>query len=180
MKSWKIESSEEVFSAGGRFSVHKQCVELPAGQKIDDYYFINGFNFAIIYAVTQDGFVILEKAYRHGPGKIVWSLPAGHLSPDEAPLDTAKRELLEECGYSGGTWTEIGSFVNNGNQQAGFAHMFLAEGVIKTAEPESGDLEEMEICLLKPEELHKILFDGQIPIISSAALIALANLKLQQ
>src|SRR6267143_1807307 len=35
-------------------------------------------------------------------------LPAGKLEPGEPHLDTAKRELLEETGYSAAEWTRLG------------------------------------------------------------------------
>ncbi len=34
-------------------------------------------------------------------------LPAGKLEPGEPHLDTAKRELLEETGYSAAEWTRL-------------------------------------------------------------------------
>jgi ADP-ribose pyrophosphatase len=153
-------------------------IELPSGKVIDDYYYINGFNFAIIYPLTEDGLVILEKSYKHGPQDIIFSLPAGHLNDNEIPLDTAKRELLEETGYSGGTWTPLGKYVINGNQHGGCSHMFIAEKVRKTAEADSGDLEEIEIVYKTPGEVLELLEAGKIPVISSAALVAMASLRL--
>jgi hypothetical protein len=55
-----------------------------------------GFSsFACILAETTDGRTIVYKQYRHGSRRTGLVFPGGHLEPDEAPLEAAKRELLE-------------------------------------------------------------------------------------
>src|SRR5262249_52439963 len=51
--------------------------------------------------------VLLEKQYRHAAGKFLYELPAGRIDEGERELEAAKRELLEETGYSARTWKRI-------------------------------------------------------------------------
>src|SRR5256885_16882907 len=51
--------------------------------------------------------VLLEKQYRHAAGRFLLELPAGRIDEGEEGLKAAKRELLEETGYSGRGW-ELG------------------------------------------------------------------------
>jgi ADP-ribose pyrophosphatase len=44
--------------------------------------------------------VLLERQYRHAAKDYLWELPAGRIEPGEKPLPAARRELLEETGYT--------------------------------------------------------------------------------
>jgi ADP-ribose pyrophosphatase len=49
---------------------------------------------------TGDPEVLLLRQYRYATGGTLWEIPAGRLEPDEAPIECARRELLEETGYT--------------------------------------------------------------------------------
>jgi len=54
-----------------------------------------------VFGLTLKREVVLVKLYRHGTGKTLLELPSGKVDEqDESPLETAKRELLEETGYT--------------------------------------------------------------------------------
>lgn len=94
--------------------------------------------------------------------------------PGEEPLAAAQRELLEETGYVSESWTPLGTFTNDGNRGAGTAHLFRARDARQSAMPGSDDLEETETMLLSMSDLQQALRDGDVPVISVAATIALA------
>jgi ADP-ribose pyrophosphatase len=48
--------------------------------------------------------VLLARQYRYAAGQSLWELPAGRIDRGEAPLAAAKRELLEETGYTARRW----------------------------------------------------------------------------
>src|SRR5271166_2338859 len=48
--------------------------------------------------------VLLERQYRHAAQSMMWELPAGRIDDGETALTAAKRELLEETGYSARQW----------------------------------------------------------------------------
>jgi len=54
--------------------------------------------------------VLLERQFLYPLGKHFYELPAGKLEPNEPPLETAKRELLEETGYAAAEWRQLGRF----------------------------------------------------------------------
>ena len=57
-----------------------------------------------IVAVDREGFVTLVRQLREPARARLLELPAGTLEPGEEPLETAQRELREECGLTGGEW----------------------------------------------------------------------------
>jgi ADP-ribose pyrophosphatase len=51
--------------------------------------------------------ILLERQYRHAAQNFLWELPAGRIDQGESDLAAAKRELLEETGYTASDWRRI-------------------------------------------------------------------------
>ena len=85
-----------------------------------------------------------------------------------------QRELREETGCVAEEWRSLGRFTVNGNQGCGRAHLFAARGARLVAEPDSGDLEDMQIVLMNADQVLASVRDGRLPLLSSAAAVALA------
>jgi ADP-ribose pyrophosphatase len=85
--------------------------------------------------------VLLERQYRHAARGFLWELPAGKIDPRERPLTAAKRELLEETGYTARRWRQILKFfVSPGFLDETMA-VFLARGIKPgKAQPEADEL----------------------------------------
>ena len=175
LREWEIVDSREVYSAEPWFRVHRQAVRLPDGRVIDDYHQIELPDCCIVYAETLAGEVVVERQYKHGTRSIGLSLPAGRIDPGEAPLEAAKRELLEETGYQAAEWRSLGAYTLDANYGGCRAHLFCARDARKVAEPASGDLEEMEILTLSRAALTGAVTRGDMPLIAPAMLILLAS-----
>jgi ADP-ribose pyrophosphatase len=96
-----------------------------------------------IVAITEDDRVVLVEQYRPPVACSVVELPAG-LSGDtpgaegESLLEAAKRELLEETGYRGERWIELGQYFSSPGLTDESIVLFLATGLRKDGEA-SGD-----------------------------------------
>ena len=99
-------SGELVFD-GGLLKVHRDTVSLPDGTQGTREYIRHPGAVAIV-PLFDDGRVLLERQFRYPHGREFIEIPAGKLEPGEPPLDTAKRELLEETGYTARVWTRLG------------------------------------------------------------------------
>lgn len=172
---WVVLKREKVFAATPWIRIERQQVALPDGRTIDDYYRILLADYAIIFAQTGEGMVVVERHYKHGPGSVGYSLPAGTVEEDEDPLTAARRELLEETGYEAPDWRPLGRFAVNGNYGCGNAYLFYAGNACKVTEPDSGDLEETEILCMSRAELLDAVRCGQVPLLGTVATIALAS-----
>jgi ADP-ribose pyrophosphatase len=97
-----------------------------------------------IVAVDGEGYVTLVRQLRESTRKRLLELPAGTAEPGEAPLATARRELQEECGLTGGEWDELAALWTTPGFCRERMHLFAAEGVQRgEASPEAD--EELEL-----------------------------------
>lgn len=97
-----------------------------------------------ILAVDREGLVTLVRQLREPARALLLELPAGTREPGEEPLETAQRELREECGLTGGTWTELAAFWTTPGFCREYMRVYLAEDVERgEAEPEAD--EELEL-----------------------------------
>jgi len=82
-----------------------------------------------IVAVDTDGMVALVRQRREAACKELLELPAGTLEEGEQPLDSARRELEEETGLTGGAWRELAAFYTTPGFCRERMYLFAAEGV---------------------------------------------------
>jgi ADP-ribose pyrophosphatase len=89
-----------------------------------------------IVAITDDGKVVLVEQHRPPVGRRVVELPAGLSgdiagAEDEALLEAAKRELLEETGYVAAKWAELGHGYTSPGLTDESVVLFLAQRLTK-------------------------------------------------
>jgi ADP-ribose pyrophosphatase len=82
-----------------------------------------------IVAVDADGMVALVRQPREAARKELLELPAGTLEDGEQPLESARRELEEETGLTGGAWRELAAFYTTPGFCRERMNVFAAEGV---------------------------------------------------
>ena len=85
--------------------------------------------------------ILLERQYRHAAQRYMWELPAGRIDHGEKPLPAAKRELLEETGYTATRWKRILKFYASPGFVAETMSIFLARGLkAGIAQPEADEM----------------------------------------
>jgi ADP-ribose pyrophosphatase len=119
-----------------------------------------------IVAVDRERRVWLVRQLREPAREELVELPAGTCEEGEDPLATAKRELREECGLTGGDWTELAAFWTTPGFCREHMHLYLAEGV-EPGEADPDDDEEVAIVRWTTEELPQRL--GEIEDVKTLA-----------
>jgi ADP-ribose pyrophosphatase len=85
--------------------------------------------------------VLLERQYRHAANGYLWELPAGRIDPGEKPLPAARRELLEETGYTATHWRRILNFYASPGFVAETMSVYMATGLrVGEAQPEDDEV----------------------------------------
>ena len=60
-----------------------------------------------VVPVDENGRTLLVGQWRYPLGRYLWEIPAGGHTPDEDPLDAARRELREEVALAAESWCEV-------------------------------------------------------------------------
>ena len=91
---------------GRLLQVQEDTVRLPDGKESRREYIVHP-GAAVMLAMPDSATVIMGRQYRYALRAHVYELPAGKIDAGETPLETAKRELLEETGYRAHEWRHL-------------------------------------------------------------------------
>lgn len=101
----RVVSSKITYRAPVFYVTSEQVVE-PSGKQVRRD-LIRHPGSVVIMAVddtTSEPRVLLARQYRYAADQYLWELPAGRIDDGEPALEAAKRELVEETGYSASKW----------------------------------------------------------------------------
>ena len=161
-RPWKVLKSECLLKNLPWLNLRQESVELPNGQQIPTWYISDFPDWINVIAITKDGHFVMESQYRHGIGETHYELCAGVIDDGEAPIDAAKRELMEETGFGGGEWIPFMKLCPNPTNHSNYSHTFLALGVEKRNHVHLEKTEDIDVYLFTKEEVFEILRDGDI------------------
>jgi ADP-ribose pyrophosphatase len=91
---------------GGFLKLRRDEVRLPGGAAAWREY-VEHPGAVMMMAFLDEDTIVLERQYRYPLQRHFIELPAGKLEKGEPPLATAKRELVEECGYEAAEWWHV-------------------------------------------------------------------------
>ena len=170
---WRVLKKKKVFEAKPWISVFSKKIKLPNNKIVERYHEIKLNDFVVIYALTKNNKLVIEKQYKPALQGFTYTLPKGAIEKGETSLSAAKREFLEETGYKAKKWKKIGSVIGSGSYGCGTAHIYLAKEAYKFSNPTSDDLEITKILLLKAESFYSKIFKQKIALMASWSAIGM-------
>ena len=132
-------------------------VQLPDGRINPEHYVLEYPEWVNVIAVTTAGQMVLVRQYRHAIDEVLLELCAGVCEAGETPEQAARRELLEETGFAGGSWREIMAIGQNPSICDNITHCFLAEGVERVADQSLDESEDIEVVIMSRDAVRAML-----------------------
>jgi ADP-ribose pyrophosphatase len=154
---------------GKRLRVVKELYRLPSGRE-KERVVIHPGDAAAMLPVDGDHCILLRQ-FRFAIGEYLCEAPAGTVDPGETPLETARRELIEETGLSGETFIPRGFIYTTPGFTTEKIHLFEVRGLTPSREYRKDEDEEMEVIRVPVPEVLAMVRDGRI---RDAKTIALA------
>ncbi len=178
VKSWKTLGSKYLFKHNG-VAIRVDLVETKNGNVYEPYVLECG-TWVNVIALTKEKDVVVIKQYRHGVKRVLLELPAGLVDErDASPEQAARRELLEETGYAGQEFIEIGRIYANPATHTNLTYSYLVLEAEKIGEQNLEETEDIEVSLIPWDQLISLAKIGGLPqaLHVSALFFALAYLE---
>jgi len=137
---------------GRVFNLVRENVTLDNGV-ITDMEFVEHPGATAIIPMLNESRIILLKQYRHALRKYIWEIPAGTIDPQESVINCAKRELIEETGYSAGQWRKLGEMTPVPGYSDERIHIYLATDL----QPAEQNLDRDEIINVHEIEINEAM-----------------------
>lgn len=172
MKKWEILEKKDV-SPSKLFPVIQHKVKLPNGIIIDDYFLSPMGSVVMILAITAQNEIVLVKQYKHGLGEVVIELPAGFQQKGKSLEESALAELEEEVGIK--TTSDnlgfLGKVANNPTKTYHITYGYIAMDLDFNSKQNLEITEDIEVLKLPPQEVLRMIHNGEIWVADSIAMI---------
>lgn len=155
------QDSQELFK--GRFlHAWRDTVKLPDGGTATREYVVHP-GAVVIVPLLDDGRVLLERQFRYPVQRVMVEFPAGKLDvPGEDRLACAKRELLEETGYTAREWAHAGELHPVISYSTEVIDIWFARGLTDGGQRSLDDGEFLEVISATPQELLQWCREGKV------------------
>jgi ADP-ribose pyrophosphatase len=145
---------------GRVFELSRENITLENGTTID-LDIIRHPGASAVVALPRKNTILMLEQYRHAVGGFIWEIPAGTLSSGETPLECAKRELIEETGFSGRGWEKLGEITPLPGYSDERIHIFLATGLVPARQNLDSD-EVLRVHEMKLQTALDMIHNGAI------------------
>jgi len=175
---WKITSKKEVYD-NPWINLTEYRVINPSG-KPGIYGKVHFKNLAIGIVVLDDAMnTYLVGQYRFPLNEYSWEIPEGGGILDVDPLDSAKRELLEETGLKAENWTEIQRLHLSNSVTDELSILYLARN-LKQFEAEPEETEQLQVKRIPFKQAYEMVCNNQITDAMSVAAILKVQLMIKE
>ena len=152
----------------------RSAFRFPDGRIFEPYYTYSRRNYVIIVPSDEEGNFLLVRQFRQGIRKVTIEFPAGgierkdgkeYVGEDdlntEDALAAAKRELLEETGYTSDEFVHLLTIPANATIADNYAHLYMAKNCRKVAGQSLDEMEFLNVEKYTAEEIEDMIAKGE-------------------
>ncbi len=175
---WKTLKSEFIFESPW-ISITKHDVLNPNGNP-GTYSVVHFKNLAIgVLPLDKDNNTWIVGQYRYPINQYTWEIPEGGGKEGMEPLESAKKELLEETGIKAAKWTETQRMHLSNSATDELAILYVAQDLsFHKAEPE--DTEQLAVKKVSFDKLYEMVISGEITDSLSVATVLKAKILMSE
>lgn len=152
----------------------RSAFRFPDGRIFEPYYTYSRRNYVIIVPSDEEGNYLLVRQFRQGIRKVTIEFPAGGIERKdgkeyggeddlntEDALAAAKRELLEETGYTSDEFVHLLTIPANATIADNYAHLYMAKNCRKVAGQSLDEMEFLNVEKYTAEEIEDMIAKGE-------------------
>ena len=157
---WTLLNKKDVYESPW-ISVSHHDILNPAGNP-GTYSVVHFKNFAIGVLPLDENFnTWIVGQYRYPFNMFTWEIPEGGGPLDIDPLESAKRELEEECGIIASKFTFIQHMQLSNSATDEVAYLYIAQGLSFT-QSQPGEDEELHVRKIPFDVLYEMVLSGEV------------------
>lgn len=172
--AWEEVSTEHIIQDEW-IDFRRSAYRFPDGTVFEPYYSYSRKDYVVIVASDCNGNYLCVRQFRQGIGEVTTEFPAGGLersdgreygsggenTSSEDALAAAKRELLEETGYSSCEWTHLITIPSNATIADNYAHVYMAKNCSRVGEQNLDETEFLNVELYTKQEIEELIHGGR-------------------
>ena len=152
IKKWTTLSSEYLIRRPW-LTARRDRAMLPDGRIHPEYYVLEYPDWVNVIALTADGMMVMVRQYRYALQIVSTELCAGVIEKGESPL---------QAGYTGGEWRQLMTIGQNPSTCNNLTHCFVATGVQPTGTQHLDATEDVQMLLMKPDDVLGMLVHDEM------------------
>jgi len=162
VKPWSVISTEQLVETRV-FSLLKRQSRSPRSGEPYDFFLLDVPHWVNIVPITRERQLVLVRQYRQGAEDLTLEIPGGMMDPQDGSAEhAARRELLEETGYTAGAMRQAGWVEPNPALQNNRCYTFVAEDLHSPGPLQPDGSEDIEVVHIPLDEVSDYVRSGRI------------------
>jgi len=162
VKSWPVVSTERLVDTRV-FTLLKRQSRSPRSGENYDFFLLEAPHWVNIVPITREGQLVLVRQYRQGVEDLTLEIPGGMMDPEDPSVEhAARRELLEETGYTAGPMRQAGWVEPNPALQTNRCYTFVADRLESPGPLQPDGSEDLEVVHIPLGEVPGYVRSGRI------------------
>ena len=157
-----VTTDEEVKYTTNIFKLLSRDMKIKSEDHKATFSIIEAPDWINVIPLTEENEIVLVEQYRYGIQEPTLELPGGMIDLGESPLETCKRELLEETGYAGDEFVDLGRVSSNPAMLTNYTYTYVIKNCKKVQEQKLDGNERINVHLMPLDDFLEMVNRGEV------------------